>query len=138
MRIDAALARGAVEQRRHARHARLRGRALESHGGFLDTSPRRNRDRKGSAAAAIGRSEFIPYVVEQRRFAANFAESFITINLSQFPETLIESELFGHRKGACTGIDASPISSRNSAPCALQRSNTPSWCSIAPVKAPLR
>ena len=58
---------------------------------------------KGSAAAAIGRSEFIPYLPEQRRFAANFAESFITINLSQFPETIIESELFGHRKGAFTG-----------------------------------
>jgi DNA-binding NtrC family response regulator len=58
---------------------------------------------KGSAAAAIGRSEFIPYLPEQRRFAVNFAESFITINLSQFPETLIESELFGHRKGAFTG-----------------------------------
>src|SRR5438876_11889009 len=58
---------------------------------------------KGSAAAAIGRSEFIPYVPGQRRFAANFADSFIAINLSQFPETLIESELFGHRKGAFTG-----------------------------------
>jgi hypothetical protein len=58
---------------------------------------------KGSAAAAIGRSQFIPYLPAQRRFAANFAESFIAINLSQFPETLIESELFGHRKGAFTG-----------------------------------
>lgn len=58
---------------------------------------------KGSAAAAIGRSAFIPYVPSQRRFAANFAESFIAINLSQFPESLIESELFGHRKGAFTG-----------------------------------
>jgi transcriptional regulator with PAS, ATPase and Fis domain len=58
---------------------------------------------KGAAAAAIGRSEFIPYVPETRRFAANFAASFISINLSQFPETLIESELFGHRKGAFTG-----------------------------------
>src|SRR5436190_7888856 len=58
---------------------------------------------KGSAAAAIGRSIFIPYLLHERRFAANFAESFIAINLSQFPETLIESELFGHRKGAFTG-----------------------------------
>jgi sigma-54 specific flagellar transcriptional regulator A len=58
---------------------------------------------KGQAAAAIGRSEYIPYLPDQHRFAANFAESFIAINLSQFPETLIESELFGHRKGAFTG-----------------------------------
>ena len=58
---------------------------------------------KGEVAAAIGRSAFIPYRPEQRRFAANFADSFIAINLSQFPETLIESELFGHRKGAFTG-----------------------------------
>src|SRR3954463_16595606 len=58
---------------------------------------------KGSAAAAIGRSIFIPYLLHERRFAANFFESFIAINLSQFPETLIESELFGHRKGAFTG-----------------------------------
>jgi len=58
---------------------------------------------KGSAAAAIGRSEFIPYLPGQHRFAANFAETFIAINLSQFPEALIESELFGHRKGAFTG-----------------------------------
>jgi transcriptional regulator with PAS, ATPase and Fis domain len=58
---------------------------------------------KGQAAAAIGRSEYIPYVPGQHRFAANFAETFIGINLSQFPETLIESELFGHRKGAFTG-----------------------------------
>jgi hypothetical protein len=58
---------------------------------------------KGQAAAAIGRSQFIPYLPAERRFAVNFAESFIALNLSQFPETLIESELFGHRKGAFTG-----------------------------------
>jgi DNA-binding NtrC family response regulator len=58
---------------------------------------------KGSAAAAIGRSEFIPYLPGERRFAANFAQTFISINLSQFPEQLVESELFGHRKGAFTG-----------------------------------
>ena len=58
---------------------------------------------KGQAAAAIGRSEFIPYLPAERRFAANFTETFIAINLSQFSEHLIESELFGHRKGAFTG-----------------------------------
>jgi sigma-54 dependent transcriptional regulator, flagellar regulatory protein len=58
---------------------------------------------KGSAAAAIGRSSFIPYLPAERRFAENFTETFIAINLSQFPESLIESELFGHRKGAFTG-----------------------------------
>src|SRR5688572_16083157 len=58
---------------------------------------------KGQAAAAIGRSEFIPYLPAERRFAANFTETFIAINLSQFAENLIESELFGHRKGAFTG-----------------------------------
>ena len=57
---------------------------------------------KGQAAAAIGRSSYIPYLSAERRFAANFVETFIGINLSQFPESLIESELFGHRKGAFT------------------------------------
>jgi DNA-binding NtrC family response regulator len=58
---------------------------------------------KTSVATAIGRSGFIPYDRARRRFAANFTETFIAINLSQYPETLIESELFGHRKGAFTG-----------------------------------
>jgi hypothetical protein len=58
---------------------------------------------KGAVASAIGRAGFIPYDRARRRFAANFTETFIAINLSQYPETLIESELFGHRKGAFTG-----------------------------------
>jgi len=58
---------------------------------------------KGAAAAAIGRSGFIPFDLEKSRFAASFTDSFVEINLSQYPENLIESELFGHKKGAFTG-----------------------------------
>ena len=58
---------------------------------------------KGAAAAAIGRSGYIPLDEKSGRFAESFTRNFIAINLSQFPEALIESELFGHRKGAFTG-----------------------------------
>jgi two-component system, NtrC family, response regulator HydG len=58
---------------------------------------------KGTAAAAIGRSGFIPFNEKHGVFAESFTRNFIGINLSQFPETLIESELFGHKKGSFTG-----------------------------------
>ncbi len=58
---------------------------------------------KGQAAAAIGRSGYVPFDEAKMAFESSFTELFVPINLSQFPETLIESELFGHRKGAFTG-----------------------------------
>jgi hypothetical protein len=58
---------------------------------------------KGASAISIGRSGYIPFDGKAQRFKESFMKTFISLNLSQFPETLIESELFGHRKGAFTG-----------------------------------
>jgi hypothetical protein len=61
---------------------------------------------KELVARAIGLSRFIPYDAAQRGFAADFAASFHPLNLSALSPTLIESELFGHRRGSFTGAVA--------------------------------
>jgi hypothetical protein len=58
---------------------------------------------KGAAAAAIGKSGFIPFDPARNCFAESFTRNFVAINLSQYSEGVIESELFGHKKGAFTG-----------------------------------
>lgn len=61
---------------------------------------------KGVSASAIGRSGYIPFDESRQRFSESFTRAFVSMNLSQFPEPLIESELFGHRKGSFTGAVA--------------------------------
>jgi len=58
---------------------------------------------KGAAAAAIGRSGFIPFDPIRGHFTESFTRNFVSINLSQYSEGVLESELFGHKKGAFTG-----------------------------------
>lgn len=58
---------------------------------------------KGTAAKAIGRSGYIPFDDKKQIFTQSFTRAFLSLNLSQYPETLLESELFGHTKGAFTG-----------------------------------
>lgn len=58
---------------------------------------------KGAAASAIGCSGHIPFDDKTGKFKESFTAVFIARNLSQFPESLIESELFGHHKGSFTG-----------------------------------
>src|SRR6185503_3035069 len=58
---------------------------------------------KELVARAIGLSRYIPFDAATQKFRENFATSFYSINLSALSPTLIESELFGHRRGAFTG-----------------------------------
>ncbi len=63
---------------------------------------------KELVARAIGLSRYIPFDSQKRSFVAESEESFHALNLSALSPTLIESELFGHRKGAVHRSAAGP------------------------------
>jgi transcriptional regulator with AAA-type ATPase domain len=61
---------------------------------------------KELVARAIGLSRYIPFDAQKGGFVEDFEGSFIPLNLSALSPTLIEAELFGHRRGAFTGAAA--------------------------------
>ncbi|HEX6210489.1 MAG TPA: sigma-54 factor interaction domain-containing protein [Methylomirabilota bacterium] len=58
---------------------------------------------KELVARAIGLARYIPFDAERQVFVEDFVGSFYALNPSALSPTLIESELFGHRRGAFTG-----------------------------------
>lgn len=58
---------------------------------------------KELVARAIGLARYIPFDPQQRAFREDFTGQFHALNLSAMSPTLIESEMFGHKKGAFTG-----------------------------------
>ncbi|HEX6862015.1 MAG TPA: sigma 54-interacting transcriptional regulator [Thermoanaerobaculia bacterium] len=61
---------------------------------------------KELVARSIAWSRYIPFDPDAGTFRESWAESFFPLNLSALSPTLIESELFGHRRGAFTGAVA--------------------------------
>jgi hypothetical protein len=58
---------------------------------------------KDLAAKCLGWSRYIPFDPAARRFAAKYAEDFHVRSLVEVPADLLESTLFGHKKGSFTG-----------------------------------
>lgn len=61
---------------------------------------------KELVAQAIGLSRYIPFDAKAGKFREEFSGSFYPVNLAALSPTLIESELFGHKRGAFTGAVA--------------------------------
>ena len=58
---------------------------------------------KELVARAIAMARYIPFDAKSKSFVSDYTQSFYPLNLSALSPTLIESELFGHRRGAFTG-----------------------------------
>jgi transcriptional regulator with AAA-type ATPase domain len=96
--------RAAVWQSIFTRDGRRYRRALYARMGdiaTLITGP--SGTGKELVARAIGLSRYIPFDAEKGTFAEPAAGAFFPLNLSALSPTLVESELFGHRRGAFTG-----------------------------------
>lgn len=58
---------------------------------------------KEVVARAISFSQYVKFDPKKKAFEKQYSKGFYPVNLSALSPTLIESELFGHRKGAFTG-----------------------------------
>lgn len=58
---------------------------------------------KELVARAIALSRYVPFDPKRGGFRGDFSAGFFPLNLAALSPTLIESELFGHRRGAFTG-----------------------------------
>jgi DNA-binding NtrC family response regulator len=61
---------------------------------------------KELAAQCVGWSRYIPFDERTKRFVAKHAADYHARNLCEVPRDLVESALFGHKKGAFTGASA--------------------------------
>ena len=58
---------------------------------------------KELVASAIGLARYIPFDGKSQRFEGDYWQDFQAVHLAALPLTLLESELFGHKKGSFTG-----------------------------------
>ncbi len=85
---------------------RYRRRLYEQMGDYTTLITGPSGTGKELVARAVGLSRYIPFDPAKGQFTEHFAGSFYAVNLSAFSPTLIESELFGHRRGSFTGAVA--------------------------------
>jgi DNA-binding NtrC family response regulator len=102
--MPAARLRAAVWESIFTRDVRRYRRGLHAHMADIPTLVTgASGTGKELVARAIGRSRWIPFDPEGECFVEDYANAFVAVNLSALSPTLIESELFGHRRGAFTG-----------------------------------
>ena len=102
--LPAAKLRGAVWQSVFTADPRRYLRVLYDHMGDITTlivGP--SGTGKELVARAVALSRYIPFDPKSQTFVEDFRTTFHPLNLSALSPTLIESELFGHRRGAFTG-----------------------------------
>ena len=105
--LPAALLRGSIWQSIFTHDIRRYRRTLYARMGefaTLITGP--SGTGKELAARAIAESRYVPFDDRRLSFADDGQPNFFPINISALSPTLVESELFGHRRGAFTGAVA--------------------------------